>query len=251
LTSHVTVFDHVTGLDLTPSDFLTMAPAVAPDNTSGSVPSTNDASPGNRRIRSMYSTLFHEMQFRASKNALMNYYQAGVLDEQGQRMKQSARILCAVSSAGLLAGLVQKGKVLADRFGVAGLAGMPIAGAVEIFSNTSSDFLPSHAERAKKHIQAAAKWNRIAEKSKVARLRILNDPAFTIGTVTTLHEQLLDQREAVAASVVIPRHVHRQFEDDEENVFASIKKRELAFNQFKKFHLDGKDEDEEEATYYL
>jgi len=211
----------------------------------------NEVAPGNGWLRRTYASLFHELQFRASTNALMNYYQAGVLDEQGRKTKGLVRVVGAISTAGVLAAVVQKGKMLANRFGVAGLAGLPVCAAVEIFTSCSSDVLPSHAERAKKHVQAAAKWNKISERSRIARLRILNDPNYPLDTYVGLHEDLLGEREAVARSVVIPRATHQKFEEDSENVFASIKRRKLAFSQFKKFQLgEEKDEDGDE-TYYL
>jgi len=211
----------------------------------------NEVVPDNGWLRKTYATLFHELQFRSSRNALMNYYQAGVLDEQEQQTKGVVRVVGAASTAGVLAGVVQKGKMLANRCGVAGLAGLPVCAAVEIFSNCSSEVLPSHAERAKKHVHAAAKWNKISERSRVARLRILNDPHYSMDTYVGLHEALLGEREEVARIVVIPRATHQKFEEDSENVFATIKRRQLAFNRFKKFEVDEDKNEEGEESYYL
>jgi len=205
-------------------------------------------------LKKIYVNLFHELQFRASKNALMNYYQAEVLDEKGYYMKTAGGVMCAASSCGILAGIVQKGKMIASRFGVAGLVGIPISAAVELYTNSASDFLPSHQERAKKHVKAAAAWNRISDRSKTARLRLLQDKQFTQDKYVALHEELLQDKESVQRSVVLPRDLHRKFNEDDANVFDAIKRRKETFKRFQKHHLD-EDKTEcaesEEHAYYL
>ena len=210
---------------------------------------SEDQSPSDDNIRNTYIKLFKELQFRATKNAFMNYYQAEVLDDQSQRVSLLAKVVGGVSTTGVLGALVSKGKVLANRFGIAGLAGLPLCGMVEIFQGCSSDFLPSLQERAKRHVHAAATWKRIANRSNVAMLRINQDPTFTVDKYVEFHEELLRQKEEVSKSVVIPREVHQHFDNDVNNLFTSIKRHKDAFQQYEKFQLEA--EDTTDDTYYV
>ena len=45
------------------------------------------------RLRKAYIELFHEMQFRATKNAMMNYYEAEELDGKGRVIKNSVHVV--------------------------------------------------------------------------------------------------------------------------------------------------------------
>ena len=170
-------------------------------------------------------------------------------------MKAAGGAMAAASSAGILASIVQKGKMLASRFGMAGVVGMPVCAAMELFSNCSSDFLPSHQEHAKKHTQAAAAWNRISDRSRAARLRLQQDKMFSPELFIPLHDELIADKEKVQKSVVLPRELHRQFNADAESVFASIKRRKETFKKFKEYHYNEKDfdedDEEDDSAYYL
>ena len=208
----------------------------------------------NDRLRKTYQTLFHEMQFRCKKNALMNYDYAEVLDKTGRQTNVASKVLAGASGAGLLAGIFQRGKILTNRFGMAGIAGMPFAAAVEVFTNSTSEFMPSYQERARKHIQAAASWNRISDRARAARLRLQDDPAFTADKYVVLHEELLQLKADVAKTVVIPKEIHRKFNENPEKVFASIHQAKEAFIQFKDFHMSEKKQDTDDKgdeTFYL
>jgi len=209
-----------------------------------------NGSPSDDRIRKTYIKLFKELQFRATKNAFMNYYQAEQLDNKSQKVSILAKVIGGASTTGILGAIATKGKVLANRFGIAGVAGLPLFGMVELFQGCSNDFFPSLQERAKRHIQAAATWKRIANRSKVARLRINQDPTFTVEKCVEFHEELLRQKEQVSMSVVIPREIHEYFDQDVEKLFTSMKRRKDAFEQYEKFQFEVEDKSSED-TYYM
>ncbi|XP_012938241.1 uncharacterized protein LOC106011814 [Aplysia californica] len=203
------------------------------------------------KLRSAYVTLFREMQFRSTKNALMNYYQAEALDQQGRQIKILANVLTGLSTSGILASAVQKGKMLASKVGLCGLVSLPICAAVQVFTSSTSEFLPSHQERAKKHVSAAAAWNRISERSRAARLRILADPKCNMEKYVSLHEELLLEKENVSKTVVIPKEIHYEFNADIDKVYTTIRRRKEVFKQFQKFQLIDEKEDEDLDIYYL
>ncbi|BFZ21489.1 hypothetical protein BsWGS_24528 [Bradybaena similaris] len=197
-------------------------------------PKTPDA-----RLRAAYYSLFHEMQFRCTKNALMNYHQAEIFQDKGDTWKMVTSVFTAISASGVLAGIIQKGQVLATRLGVAGLVGLPICGVMQLVGNSTSEFVPSYLERARKHASAAAGWMQIADTAKTMPVRMKMDPNYDLEKVEKLYDEILQRKEAVSKEVLIPKDTHSNFHSKTETVYLAMAKRNNMYQEF--LELEAKD----------
>ncbi|GFR58874.1 hypothetical protein ElyMa_001780500 [Elysia marginata] len=228
----------------------TVNPAVMGSKPEGSKPKTP---------RSTYRRLFHEMQFRATKNALMNYYEAGEMATKGKTFKLLANVLTGVTASGLLAGVVKNGKVLTNKAGLAGVIGLPICSVVKFFEQSTSELLPNYTQTAKKHISAAAGWVSLAETARAERMRIDVEPTRDVKEIAAAYNKLVEIKAKVAAEVLIPQDTHHYFSEHPEMVLEAVKRRGDAYKQFVQLevaHLpstaaaDDDDEDPVDVIYF-
>ncbi|RUS89831.1 hypothetical protein EGW08_002361 [Elysia chlorotica] len=187
--------------------------------------------------RSTYRRLFHEMQFRATKNALMNYYEAGEMTAKGKTFKIVTNILTGATASGLLAGVAQNGKVLSNKAGLAGMIGLPICSVVKFFEQSTSELLPNYSQTAKKHISAAAGWSSLAETARAERMRIDVDPKRDVKDIAAVYNTLVERKTKVASEVLIPQETHRYFREHPELVVEAVKRRGDAYKQFVEMEL--------------
>ena len=158
-------------------------------------------SPAPKTQRSTYRRLFHELQFRATKNALMNYYEAGEMAAKGKTFKIVTNILTAATASGLLAGVAKNGKVLTNKAGLAGMIGLPICSVVKFFEQSTSELLPNYSQTAKKHINAAAGWASLAETARAERMRIEIDLKRDVKDIAAVYNSLIERKAKVASEV--------------------------------------------------
>ncbi|BFZ21485.1 hypothetical protein BsWGS_24524 [Bradybaena similaris] len=179
------------------------------------------------------------MQFRCTKNTLMNYHQAEIFQDKGDTWKMVTSVFTAISASGVLAGIIQKGQVLATRLGVAGLVGLPICGVMQLVGNSTSEFVPSYLERARKHASAAAGWMQIADTAKTMQVRMKMDPNYDLEKVEKLYDEILQRKEAVSKEVLIPKDTHSNFHSKTETVYLAMAKRNNMYQEF--LELEAKD----------
>lgn len=184
------------------------------------------------RLREAYFSLFHEIQFRCTKNAMMNYNQAEILQTKGDMWRWVTSICTVVSASGVFGSLLQKGEVLANRFGLAGLVGLPICGALQCFGNSTSELIPSFHERAKKHASAAAGWMQIAEIARTMQIQMKFDPTYDLETIKQQYDELSKRKEVISKEILIPRDSHKQFGQDPEKVYLAIARRKSMYQEF-------------------
>ncbi|GFO47697.1 hypothetical protein PoB_007420200 [Plakobranchus ocellatus] len=182
--------------------------------------------------RATYSRLMHEMQFRATKNALMNYHEAEQLESKRHAFKIIMNTFTVVAASGLFTGIVKKGKVLANKAGLAGVVGLPICSIGQVFDKSSSELLPNYGQHAKKHIQAAAGWVGVAETARAERLRIDVDPKRRVEEIAAVYSGLVDKKAKVASEVLISQKTHQYFSAHPEIVLDTVKRRGDAYKQF-------------------
>uniref|UniRef100_A0A0B6YRF7 SMODS and SLOG-associating 2TM effector domain-containing protein n=1 Tax=Arion vulgaris TaxID=1028688 RepID=A0A0B6YRF7_9EUPU len=196
-------------------------------NAEVNIPDTPEA-----KLRASYYSLFHEMQFRCTKNALMNYHQAEVYEQKGDIYKRVTTVFTAASATGVLASIVQKGQMLASKMGVAGLIVLPICGAMQLVGSSTSEFVPSYYERARRHTCAAAGWMQVAETARTMQLWMKIDSTYDLQKVSIEYEQMLNRKESISKEVRIPRDTHKQFHGNTETVYLAMAKRHNTYMEF-------------------
>ncbi|CAG5119083.1 unnamed protein product [Candidula unifasciata] len=192
------------------------------------------------KLRTAYYHLFHEMQFRCTKNALMNYQQAEIYQDKGDTWKAVTSFFTAASASGILASIIQKGQILANKVGVAGLLGLPVFGAMQLLGSSTSEFVPSYLERARKHAIAAAGWMQIADTAKAMQVRLKIDPNYDLEKVSKQYDEMLQRKEMVSKEVLIPRETHSNFHSDTEKVYLAMTKRNNIYQEFLKLEAKQK-----------
>lgn len=208
-----------------------------------------DAKP--KTLRSTYRRLFHEMQFRATKNAMMNYYEAGEMAAKGKTFKIVTNILTAATASGLLAGVVKNGKLLTNKAGLAGAIGLPICSVVKFFEQSTSELLPNYNQSAKKHIIAAAGWASLAETARAERLRMDVDSKRDVNEIATAYNNLVERKAEIASQVLIAQETHHYFSEHPEMVLEAVKRRGDAYKQFVQLqmtHLPSSPDDDDDNT---
>lgn len=184
------------------------------------------------RFREEYFSLFHEMQFRCTKNAMMNYHQAETYEAKGDIWSRVTSVCTAASASSVFASLLQKGQVLASRLGLAGLVGLPICGIFQFLGSSTSEFIPSYYERARKHTSAAAGWMQIAETARAMQLQMKLNPEYDLKEIARKYEELTEKKELVSKEVLIPRNTHKQFAESSETVFLALARRRSIYQEF-------------------
>lgn len=194
------------------------------------------------QAKEQYDVLFHEMEFRALRAALMHYHDASSYNRNCYYLEVAAAVIGAASISGLgalllkwnsggLAAFTRTTSTTATKVGLLGLLGVVVSALLEFVSKGSSGLVPTFGKRGDAHKLAAAGWQRLTRLARSRRIQ-LQSPAADVSDYQTWYEELVGMRQEVSEIAMVAKATHRAF-NDAGRVYVFTKRKQAMFLCYK------------------
>ncbi|KAI8771986.1 hypothetical protein BgiMline_010558 [Biomphalaria glabrata] len=187
-----------------------------------------------------YDRLYAELEFTCQRAAMMHQHEASRYDRKSYYIESAAEIVGGSSVvSGVVGVLKNKMNLLTSRTGLAAVVGLPLATGLEFLGKGKGTALPTLHDKAEKHKNSAAGWQRLARLTQSYRI-LMDDPRYDAVQYAQWYKELVDTQQSIATIVEVPDSIVELFDDPVE-VIKPLRKNKRLFQRYMKLQ-DNKDE---------
>ncbi|KAK6993984.1 hypothetical protein BgiMline_010559 [Biomphalaria glabrata] len=178
-----------------------------------------------------YDQLYAELEFTCQRAAMMHQHEASRYDRKSFYIETAAEIVGASSIASLGVGILKKKlNLFTSRMGLAAVVGLPLAAGLEFLGKGKGMALPTLHDKAEKHKNSAARWQRLARLTQSYRI-LMDDPRYDALQYAQWYKELVDAQQEISTIVEVPDSTVELFDDPVE-VIKPLRKNKRLFQRY-------------------